>query len=157
MSKETRKRKDTYAHIHKFKKVEREIEGLKYYYHQCEKCFRVDYPLPQLQKLYDYSKIHQFMFIQDWMLALMYTNPEAPIVGITNFEKMLFLTLMEFAQEYNIPTENAGFRGYKYGPYSERIEDILISLEEVGLIKSEGRRGTKGEQKNNSNHTLNKG
>jgi hypothetical protein len=144
MTKETRERKKSHAN-HIYKEVKREIDGMQYYYLQCEKCLKVVYPIPQLQKLVDYSKTHQFMFIQDWVLALMYTHPDMPIIGITSFEKQLFLTLMEFAQEHNIPTENPGFRGYKFGPYSERIEDIIIGVEEAGLIKTEGRRGAEGE------------
>lgn len=143
MNKINNKDKD---HIHRFELVTKSInKEIDYSYEQCKICNMVVYPLRELQKIYDYSKNHQFMFVQDWILSLMYTNTEVPIIGITCFEKMLFLTIYEFAQEQNIPSENPGFKGYKFGPYSERIDDILNGLEDADLIKTEGRRGTKGE------------
>lgn len=132
-------------HIHEFESITKSIGDFNYSYEQCKGCNMVIYHLKELQKLYDYSENHQFMFVQDWILSLMCTNPEVPIIGITNFEKMLFLTIYEFAKEENIPSENPGFRGYKFGPYSERIDDILNGLEDANLLKTEGRRGTKGE------------
>jgi uncharacterized protein YwgA len=143
MSKETRKKKAEH-YAHKWEVVERSIPGLSYYYNQCAICHQVAFPIPQMQKLWEYSKTRQFLFIHDWVLALLYSG-EMPMIGITSFEKQLFLTFMEFAQKHEIPTENPGFRGYKFGPYSERIEDVIISLEEGGLIRTEGRRGTEGE------------
>ena len=129
---------------HDYEKVERELPDLKYFYLQCKVCHQVVYPIPQMQKLWEYSQNHQFMFLQDWALAILYSQ-SMPMIGITSFMKQLFLTLIEFAPHYNIPTENPGFRGYKFGPYSERIEDVIIGLEEAGLIKTAGRRGAAGE------------
>lgn len=131
-------------YAHDYEEIEQKLPDLKYSYLQCKICHQVVYPLPQMQKLWEYSKDHQFMFLQDWALALLYSQP-MPMIGITSYMKQLFLTLIEFAPHYNIPTENPGFRGYRFGPYSERIEDVIIGLEEGGLIKTEGRRGAAGE------------
>ena len=144
MSRDTRKKQEHY--LHRYEKVERELPGLKYNYYQCSICNKVEYSIPELQKLVDYSKDHQFLFLQDWVLILLYSQVDVPIVGITSFLKQLFLTLREFAPEHNIPTENPGFRAYNFGPYSERIEDVIIGLEEAELIKTAGmRRGAEGE------------
>jgi len=143
MKQEQRKKKiEHFAHT--WVKIERTIPDLNYYYYQCSKCYQVSFPIPELQKLIDYSKIHQFMFVQDWILALLYVIPK-PIPGITSFEKQIFLILMEFAQEENIPTENPGFRAYNFGPYTERIEDVIIGLEDLGALSIEGRKGANGE------------
>jgi hypothetical protein len=139
-----KREKKTEHYAHKYEKIEREIPHLKYYYFQCKQCGLVQYPIPELQKLWVYSEKHQFMFIQDWVLALLYAQP-MPVVGITSLIKQLFLIQMEFAQEQNIPSENPGFRGYKFGPYAERIEDVIIGLEDADLIHTEGRRGAQGE------------
>jgi len=143
MSRETRRKKKEHF-AHDYEKIEHSVEGLDYYYLQCRICKQVVYPLLQLQKLTEYSKKHQYMFLQDWALALLYSQP-MPMIGITSFMKQLFLVLMEFAPENGIPTENPGFRGYKFGPYSERIEDVIVGIEEAGLIEASGRKGTTGE------------
>lgn len=146
MSKKTRetKKKDTASR--NIVKVKRKInDDVDYYYYQDKETGEVTYPLPQLQKLYDYSKEKQFMFLQDWILALLYVIKDYPIVGITSFEKMLFLVVMEFAQSFKISSENPGFKGYYFGPYSERVEDVIIALEDANLIKTEGRKGSSGE------------
>ncbi len=85
------------------------------------------------------------MFVQDWVLAILYTDPIVPVVGITSFMKQLFLTLIEFAPEHKIPTENPGFKAYYFGPYSERVEDVILGLEDAGLLATSGRKGTAGE------------
>lgn len=143
MSRLIRERK-TEHNYHDYIKIERSIPDIDYYYFQCKICGKVEFPLPEYQKLWDYSKKHQFMFLHDWVLALMYAQ-EMPVIGITSFMKQLFLTLIEFAPKNNIPTENPGFKGYKFGPYSERIEDVIIGLEDSKLIRTEGRRGAQGE------------
>ncbi len=144
MTRNTREKKTQHS-IHQYERQERTIPGLNYYYFQCKICNNVEFPMPELQKIWDYSKTNQFMFIQDWILALLFSRPDLPMIGITSFMKQLFLTLLEFAQENDIPTENPGFRGYKFGPYSDRIEDVIMALEEADLLKTIGRRGTKGE------------
>jgi hypothetical protein len=143
MSRERREQKREH-YAHDYERIERSLPGLNYYYLQCKVCSQVVYPIPQLQKLTEYSEKHQFMFLQDWVLALLYSQP-MPMIGITSFLKQLFLLLAEFAPEHNIPTENPGFRGYKFGPYSERMEDVIIGLEDAGLIETAGRKGVAGE------------
>lgn len=138
MSRETREYQ-TLHEGHHMQKVERSISGLDYFYYQCPVCGMVEWPLPEYHKLMEYSKDNQFMFVQDWILALLYSNP-APIIGITSFIKQLFLVFMEFAVEENIPTENPGFKAYKFGPYSERIEDAIIGLEDANVIITDTRR-----------------
>jgi len=145
MSRKTRVTKKMETAPRRMVKIDRSIDELKYHYFQDEMTGEVFYPIPELQKLYDYSKDNQFMFLQDWILALLYSYKDYPVVGITNFEKMLFLVIMEFVQKYKISTENPGFKGYYFGPYSERVEDVIIALEDANLIISVGRKGTKGE------------
>ncbi len=143
MSAQSRKHKIEHAE-HDYERVDRKVDGIEYNYLQCKVCGYVIYPMRELQKLWDYSEKHQFMFVHDWVLALMYAQP-MPVVGITCFEKMLFLTFIEFAPDHNIPTENPGFKAYKFGPYSERIEDVIIGFEDAGAIIAEGRKGASGE------------
>lgn len=138
-----RKRKKEHS-AHNYKKVDRSTDGIDYHYYQCSICNQVTYPPTELQKLWELSECGKFMFVQDWILALMIAQP-MPVVGITSFTKQLFLVIYEFAPEHNIPTENPGFRAYKFGPYAERIEDVIIGLEDAGLIRTEGRKGAAGE------------
>ena len=133
-------------YAHKYERIDRSLPGLDYFYYQCNKCYTVSYPMSELQKLWEYSESHQFMFIQDWALALLYAQEPLPIFGITSFVKQMFLVIMEFAQENNIPSENPGFRSFYFGPYTERIEDVIIGLEDAGLIVVHGRKSPNGEQ-----------
>jgi hypothetical protein len=145
MSVELRRRKVEHF-AHSYERVDRSIHDLDYFYYQCSKCHKVSYPMHELQKLWKYSETHQFMFIHDWALALLYSRDPLPIFGITSFVKQMFLVAMEFAQEYDIPTENPGFRAYNFGPYTERIEDVIIGLEDADLIRIHGRKSPNGEQ-----------
>lgn len=121
--------------------------GISYYYYQCKnpKCSMVTYPLSQLQKLQDYAEEHQFMFLEDWILALFYALPDSPISGRTCLQKEIFLLMVEFAQEEHIPTENIGFYGYDYGPYDDRITEALDEMIESELLAKIGRKGTSKE------------
>jgi hypothetical protein len=130
--------------VHDYENIQRDIPDLHYSYLQCRICHKVIYPIPEYQKLVDYSKSHQFMFIHDWALTLLYVQP-MPMVGITSYVKQLFLVLVEFAPEHHIPTENPGFIAYKYGPYADRVVDVILGLIEARLIETKGRRGTVGE------------
>ena len=44
---------------------------------------------------------------------------------------MLFLIFHEFAAKFDIPTENPGFYGYKYGPYFKMNTPQLAA---VGMV-----------------------
>lgn len=67
------------------------------------------------------------------------------IAGITHYQKMLFLIFYEFAPKFDIPTENPGFYGYKYGPYSARIDEAIDFLIQYGYIIARGRKSTSKE------------
>lgn len=131
---------------HAWEKAERTLEdGFSYYYFVCRECHDVRYPGPQLQRLQDYSKENLFVFIQDWVLLLLYAGHDY-IAGITHYQKMLFLIFYEFAPKFNIPTENPGFYGYKYGPYSDRIDSAIEFLIQHGYIKAMGRKSSSKER-----------
>ncbi len=131
---------------HAWEKVERTLEdGFSYYYMICKKCHAVRFPGHQLQSLQDYSKENLFIFVEDWVLLLLYAGHEY-IAGITHYQKMLFLIFYEFTPKFNIPTENPGFYGYKYGPYSDRIDAAIEFLIQQGYIRAEGRKSSSKER-----------
>lgn len=124
-------------------------DGFSYHYFQCPVCGMVEYPLRQAQKLLDYSKEHLFMFVEDWIIAWMAVKiggEYAPTPGITAMQKQLFILTFEFAPQHNIPTENPGYKAYKYGPYAHRIDRALQTLDEAGLVTSKGRIGSNQER-----------
>jgi len=125
-------------------KIDRNIDGtgVRYHYYQCNKCYKVDYPPSEIQKLMNYAENHQFMFVSDWIMAWLYSGDGVPVSGITMLQKQLFIIFKEFAPKNNIPTENPGFRAYKFGPYTERIDGIIDSLMSLDLIVSLGRMNT---------------
>ena len=131
------------------KKIVNLPDGFTYFYYQCPKCSRVEYPLKQAQALIDYSKDHIFMFVEDWILAWMATSDfdvYAPIPGITTIQKQMVIIINEFAPEHNIPSENPGFKAYKFGPYTERIDRAIDSLYKAGYIYSKGKINTNSER-----------
>lgn len=133
-------------HRHLWKKEERTLyDGFSYYYMVCRICHEVRFPAFQLQRLQDYSKTHQFLFVEDWVLVLLYAGHRY-IAGITHYQKMLFLIFYEFAPDKHIPTENPGFYGYKYGPYSARIDAAINFLIQYGYITTEGRKSSSKER-----------
>src|SRR5689334_16535467 len=56
--------------------------------------------------------------------------------GITRLEKLAFLLEREtdFAEAAAVPTDDAGFRAYHYGPYSQKIYDAVGMLSSIGLV-----------------------
>jgi len=137
------KKREKELDAHSWEKAERKLpDGFSYYYLICKKCHLVRYPSSELQKIQDYSKKNLFLSVRDWVILLLnigesiyIDNPKKNyIAGITRFQKMLFLVFYEFAPENDIPTENPGFYGYKYGPYSDLIDeaiDFLINNEDI--------------------------
>ncbi len=124
-------------------------DGFTYYYYQCPKCSRVEYPLKQAQALLDYAKNHIFMFVEDWILAWMATSDSeiyTPIPGITMIQKQMVIIIREFVPQHNIPSENPGFKAYKFGPYTERIDRALDLLYRSGYIISKGRINSNSER-----------
>jgi hypothetical protein len=144
-------------HEHKWQKQERKLkDDFKYFYYQCSLCHDVKYPAPELQKIFDYKREHLFLTVPDVALLLLFVGTKYPeyrdkplknyIPGITFYQKLMFLFYKEIVQEYDIPTENPGFYGYKYGPYSDKIDNSIHVLIESGLIKTIGRKSTKKEK-----------
>jgi len=146
MSNPRREKKKSCHGGHAWEKVERTLDdGFSYYYMICKECHTVRFSGPQLQSLQDYSKENLFIFVEDWVLLLLYAGHEY-IAGITHYQKMLFLTFYEFAPKFNVPTENPGFYGYKYGPYSDRIDAAIEFLIQHSYIRVEGRKSSSKER-----------
>jgi hypothetical protein len=142
---------DSRNHKHEWERAERMLDdGFNYYYFICKICHEVRFPGPQLQKLQDYSKTHLFLSVEDWVLLLLYAGHEFKgheyIAGVTLYQKMLFLIFYEEAPRLRIPTENPGFYGYKYGPYSDRIDEAIDFLIQEDYIKSSGRKSSSTER-----------
>jgi uncharacterized protein YwgA len=117
------------------------VDGFSYYYLVCKNCHEVMYPGDQLQKIQNYSKDNLFLFVPDWVLLLLYAGHDY-IAGITRYQKMLFLIFKEKAPELKIPSENPGFYGYLYGPFSARIDEAIEFLIKRGYIRTEGIRSS---------------
>ncbi len=131
---------------HAWERAEHTLDdGFYYYYLICRECHTIRFPGTQLQSLQDYSKENLFVFVQDWALLLLYAGHEY-IAGITHYQKMLFLIFYEFAPKFNIPTENPGFYGYKYGPYSDRIDAAIEFLIQHNYIIAKGRKSSSKER-----------
>lgn len=144
MSNQQTKRKRK-AHQHRWVIEDRKlVSDFTYYYSICEICHLVRYPAIELQKLYDYSVKNLFFFVEDWVIVLLYAGNHY-IAGITHYQKMLFLIFKEFAPKYGIPSENLGFFGYKYGPYSARIDATINYMVQNKFIHKKGRKSTKKE------------
>jgi len=145
-----RKEMNESCHHHTWERVERTLDdGFSYYYFICKECHEVGFPGPQLQSLQDYSKANLFLVVQDWVLLLLYAGHEYNreyIAGITHYQKMLFLIFYEFAPKFSIPTENPGFYGYKYGPYSSQIDAAIDFLIQYGYITTKGRKSSSKER-----------
>lgn len=89
------------------------------------------------------------MFVEDWILAWMAisdSNEYAPIPGITMIQKQMVVIIREFAPDHDIPSENPGFKAYKFGPYTERIDRALDTLYRAGYVYSKGRINTNSER-----------
>lgn len=132
-------------HSHDWEKSEHKIDGdIEYYYNVCKICKEVRYPAYELHKLQQYAKENLFLFVEDWVLVLLSVGHDY-LSGITHFQKELFLIFKEFAPKHNIPSENPGFYGYKYGPYSVRIDLAIGFLIEHSYIQTEGRKSSNNE------------
>jgi uncharacterized protein YwgA len=151
MSNQRNRRRESQNHQHEWEKTERTLDdGFSYYYYICDKCHEVRFPGPQLQKIQDYSKKNLFVSVEEWALLLLYVGREFEgheyISGATRYQKMLFLIFYEEALRLKIPTENPGFYGYKYGPYSDRIDEAINFLIEEGYIITSGRKSSSTER-----------
>jgi uncharacterized protein YwgA len=84
--------------------------------------------------------------INDMILILLYAN-DKPIIRRTVLFKELFLMYKEVIPKYFNSEEIPDFEfvPYKYGPYSFKISEILLSLNYNGLIIIKGRAKGKNE------------
>jgi len=144
-------------HQHSWKKQERMLgKKFKYHYYQCDHCHLVRYPGEELQKIFDYKKKHLFLTVHDSLILLLYVgkkyneykiNPKKNYIpGITFYQKLMFLFFMEIAQKYKIPTENPGFYGYKYGPFSDTIDMAIELMIDNNIIKTIGKKSSNNER-----------
>jgi len=132
-------------HKHIWEKSTHKLEDdFSYYYMICNQCHKVRFPAIELQKILDYSKENLFLLVEDWVLLLPFVNDKY-IAGITRYQKMLFLIYKKFIIEEEIPTENPGFYGYKYGPYSIRIDHAIENMIRNGYIEKKGRKSSQRE------------
>lgn len=77
-------------------------------------------------------------------LLLLYAT-DKPIQGATVFMKEVFLLFKEKLREFDIPAISPHFISYHYGPYSFDVDEAWRTLEELGLIKIEGKKSSKRE------------
>lgn len=75
------------------------------------------------------------------VLLLLYSY-EGPICGAISFMKEAFLLVQEKFNEFKIPALQPKFIPYYYGPYSFDIVESWYNLEELGLIRIEGKRSS---------------
>jgi hypothetical protein len=68
-----------------------------------------------------------------------------PISGAILFMKEAFLLFEQKLKESSVPVFSPNFIPYHYGPYSFDIDEAWSDLEQLGLIKIEGRRSTSKE------------
>lgn len=71
----------------------------------------------------------------DLILLLLHGDNRYPIVGITRFEKLVFLTQKEVLDKSNIVTVKFDFGPDRFGPLSMEIYDELGFLKSVGMIE----------------------
>jgi hypothetical protein len=99
-----------------------------------------------LDGLFQNPSVH---VLEDWILAWMAVSDDgtyAPIPGITMIQKQMVVIIREFAPDHDIPSENPGFRAYRFGPYTERIDRALDTLYRSGYMYSEGRINSNSER-----------
>lgn len=70
--------------------------------------------------------------VKESILLLLGVDPEIPLKRIL-LMKEIFLFEKELAKELNLNLESFQFIPYKYGPYSQKLDDTLKSM--VGLIQ----------------------
>ena len=121
-------------------------DGFSYHYFQCPTCGRIEYPPCEAQKLLDYSREHQFMYIDDWILLWMYVGNRDSVHTITELQKDILMVLREFAQRNNITSESLGFEEYESETYAGRMERCIDTLTRMGFITSHCRIDSKSER-----------
>ncbi len=74
------------------------------------------------------------------ILLLLNGDNRYPIIGITRFEKLVFLTQKEVLDKSNTRTIKFDFEPDRFGPFSTEIYDELDFLKSVGMIKESDRK-----------------
>jgi len=82
----------------------------------------------------------------DIILILLFADGEAPIVGTTRLQKLLFL--VEHEKNIKAQDESFAFEAFKFGPVSRALYDDLEFLINIGLLEKTG------EDLNISNYSL---
>jgi len=85
--------------------------------------------------------------LPDVVLLLLAAQRDKPIYSRIVLFKEVFLTYKEILSNYKdrIITEDPGFFGYKFGPYSYNLVEVLEQLSWSGYIIRRGRRSTRTE------------
>jgi len=75
-----------------------------------------------------------------YLLVLLDSNKQKPIIGRTALEKLTFLVEKKIIEELKIglSTDTYHFRPWRFGPFTEEVFDDLNALQTVGLIAIEG-------------------
>jgi ssDNA-binding Zn-finger/Zn-ribbon topoisomerase 1 len=81
---------------------------------------------------------------EDFVLILL-GSCKKPISGAILFMKEAFLLFEEKLEDSIVPACSPNFIPYHYGPYSFDIDEAWSNLEQLGMIKIEGRRSTSKE------------
>lgn len=82
----------------------------------------------------------------DIILILLFADGEAPIVGTTRLQKLLFL--VEHEKNIKAQDESFAFEAFKFGPVSRALYDDLEFLINIGFLEKTG------EDLNISNYSL---
>lgn len=112
---------------------------------RCKECGETVFDAAEVQELFDKIKHEKAMSTSDLILALFYAQKDMPIKGMISLMKQSFLVEKEFAKGEHIKTEDGEYISYKYGPYSFKVDEIILILEENGIVKSYGRKSSNKE------------
>jgi len=72
-----------------------------------------------------------------YLALLLDAQKEAPVIGRTRLDKLLFLVQMRAVVELRIgiATDDYHFRSWWFGPFTEEIIDDLVALQTVGMVE----------------------
>ncbi|ASJ16726.1 hypothetical protein A3L04_06390 [Thermococcus chitonophagus] len=89
----------------------------------------------------------QIITLRDMVLILLYAQKDKPIHSRIMLFKEIFLLYKEILSKYTnvFILQDPKFFGYKYGPYSFELAEIIKQLYWNGLIDIYGRRNTRKE------------
>lgn len=98
------------------------------------------FSLEELDRLRDEQKISFKYTLADVILFLLYAESDIPIRGKIKQMKEVFLALNQVFENKNI--QPVFFRKYRFGPYSEEVENTIDQLAFLNLIKLRGKKNT---------------